>query len=139
MTTIEEAREAIYSRFSTQWGTTTPFTFENEVFNGDAQTVPWTRLSVLNTSAGQETLGPAGGRRFKRSGSVFQQVFTKAEDKSSGGLKAGDDLAKTGLDIFEATSFSGLDFHDGVIKESGPDGKWYMHLVETLFDYYETK
>ncbi len=134
MTTLNEAREAVYTRFVTQWGTTTPVAFDDEDFEEPADS-PWVRLTVRNVSRGQETLGRAGNRKFRSAAQVFVQVYTRTNT----GVKQGDTLATQAKDIFEATSFSGLDFNDGVVRETGPDGKWYQHLIEIAFDYEEIK
>ncbi len=134
MTTLNEAREAVYSRFVTQWGTTTPIVFDDEDFDEPADS-PWVRLAVRNMVRGQETLGQVGNRRFRSTARVFVQVYTR----TNVGVKQGDVLATQARDIFEATSFEGLDFNDGVVRETGPDGKWYQHVVDIAFDYDEIK
>ena len=133
MTTPIEAREAIYNQFITAWGTTTPFTFDNEKFA--APNVAWARLTVRNSESIQRTLGAPGNRRFRRVGSVFIQLF----DLVDGGMSTLDTLTKTARDIFEGVSFSGLDFTNVVSRESGADGKWFQVVVEAFFDYEETK
>jgi hypothetical protein len=133
MTTINEAREAVYERWDTQWGSTTPFTFENEDF--DTPDVPWARVSVRNQASEQRTLGAPGNRRFRRIASVFVQIF----DLVDNGLLTLDGLSQTARTIFEGVSFSGLDFNNVVVRESGTDGKWYQFVVEAFFDYEETK
>lgn len=134
MTTLGEAREAVYSRFVAQWGTTTPFVFDNEELEGPTDG-PWARLTVRGLSRGQETMGRTGNRRFRSAALVFVQVYTRTNT----GVKQGDELAAQARNIFEATSFDGLDFNDGVVRESDPQGKWYQHLVEVAFDYDEIK
>lgn len=137
MTTLSEAREAVYQRFASNWDTgDAAITLENEKFDGDAQTAPWCRVAVRSQTSGQETLGPVGGRIFRRHATVFVQIFTK---KAEGGMSVGSGLAETARNIFEGRSFSGLDFTSVDISESGPDGKWYQHLVEAPFDYDEIK
>ncbi len=134
MTTLNEAREAVYSRFVAQWGTTTPVVFDDEDLEEPAD-LPWVRLAVRSMSRGQETLGRVGNRKFRSAARVFVQVYTRTNT----GVKQGDTLATQAKDIFEATSFSGLDFNDGVVRETGPDGKWYQHVAEIVFDYEEIK
>ena len=133
MTTINAAREAIYLRWNTQWGATTPFTFDNEKFS--TPDVPWARLTVRNTASEQRTLGAVGNRRFRRIASVFVQLY----DLVDVGLSNLDTLAQTARGIFEGVSFSGLDFTNVIVRESGADGKWFQVVVEAFFDYEETK
>ncbi len=134
MTTLSEAKESIYSRFVTEWAAATPFVFDNEELE-DLGNDPWVRVTVRSLTRGQDTLGRTGNRRFRSSALVFVQVYTRTNI----GVKQGDDLAVQAKDIFEAVSFSGLDFNDGVVRESGPQGKWYQHVVEIAFDYDEIK
>lgn len=133
MPTINAAREAVYDRWNTQWGATTPFTFDNEKFS--TPDVPWARLTVRNTQSAQHTLGAVGNRRFRRLASVFVQLY----DIVDNGLATLDGLAQTARGIFEGVSFSGLAFNNVVVRESGADGKWFQVVVEAFFDYEETK
>lgn len=135
MATINEVREAIYSRFNTQWGTRTAFTFDNERFDSEKQTDPWVRLSVRHVGGGQDTLGPPGGRKYRRKGQVFLQIFTAVDE----GLSVADGHAQFAKPIFEGVSFSGVDFMDFRVREVGPDGKWFQTLVEWDFDYDEIR
>lgn len=134
MTTLGGARESVYSRFVTEWGTTTPFVFDNEELEGPTDD-PWVRLTVRSLTRGQETMGRTGNRRFRSAALVIVQVYTRTNT----GVKRGDELATQARDIFEARGFSGLDFNDGVVRETGPDGKWYQHVAEIAFDYEEIK
>ncbi len=132
MTTIGQARESVYQRFASNYSTTV-FTLDNESFSPPDGS--WVRLTVRNTGGGQETLGKPTNRRYRRNASVFAQVFTLNDQ----GTLAGDAIAQEILGIFEGVSFSDLDFNDGAIRESDPDGRFYQHLVEIFFDYEETK
>ncbi len=81
MTTLDGVREATYLRFETLWvdggSERTPFVFQNEksddLTKGD---VAWCRLSVNEVGGGQETLGPVGGRRYRRQVVTTLQIFT---------------------------------------------------------------
>ncbi len=134
MTTLSQAKEAVYSRFTTQWGSTSEFTFENEDFDEPSDS-PWARVTVRSVSRGQETLGRTGNRKFRSAAMALVQVYTRTNT----GVKQGDALATQARDIFEAVSFSGLDFNDGTVRETEPEGKWYQHVAEIAFDYEEIK
>lgn len=134
MTTLNEARQAVYDRFVTNWGTRTTFTFENEEFDEPA-TGDWVRVSVKQTASGQETLGPKTQRKYIRNASVMVQVFTPTNI----GKTTADGHATTAAGIFEGESFSGLNCNDALIREGGQDGKWDITLVEVAFFYEETK
>lgn len=134
MTTLDEATELVYQKFEDEWGITTVFTFENEQFD-EPDEDPWARVSVRQTIHGQSTLGKVGNRRYLSVASVFVQVYTRVNT----GVQQGGVLAKQAADIYEGTSFSGLRFTNASTRPSGPDGKWYQHLMEAEFDYEETK
>ncbi len=136
MTTPNEAREAVYLRFTgTFVGVTADrIALDNEEFN-EPETGNWVRLVVRHGGRAQETLGKPTNRRFRSEATVFVQVYTPTDV----GMKTGDLLAKAAANIFEGVSFSGLDFREATVNESGPDGRWYQHLVEAVFDYEEIK
>lgn len=135
MTTINEAREAVYARWNTQWDSTTPFAFENESSDLAKGVVPWAHVHVRHLDGGQDTLGAPGNRRYRRAAVVMIQLHALVDS----GLATLDTLAATARTIFEGVSFSGLDFNDVQTRESGPDGKWYQVMVTAFFDYDETK
>lgn len=141
MTTIAEAREAIYLRWNDNW-TATPLV--DTTFAGETNFVPpskrlWARLSVRHLAPGGQTMGSVGGRRFTRLGSAFIQVFGPLSKEQDGEGQL-DPLIQDALDIFEGVSFSGLRFFQATPRETGDDqGKWTMAIVEVPFDYDETK
>ena len=137
MTTLSEAKEAIYLAFETAWTPTgVAFTFDNEEFD-PPESVAWARLSVRHTASSQETLGKVGNRKFARLGSVFVQVFTPIDQ----GTAQADSLATTARETFEGVSLVGttVRFQDVVVRETGPEGKWYQTLVEANFEYDEIR
>lgn len=143
MTTINQAREAIYTAFLEAWTVETvpetvletPVTFDNEGFKPPSE--PWVRLTVRHTSSTQETLGPVGSRKFSRRGICFVQVFVPADS----GTKEATELARKASLVFEGERISGttLRFLDVVIRENGASGKWYGVSVEANFEYDETR
>lgn len=138
MTTPNEALEAIQTLFLANYtgvaNARIVLQNEDEKFSENS-TDPWIRLSVLDQTRSQETLGKIGNRKYRPGAQVFVQVFTKTNI----GVKTGDTLAKEALDLFEGLSFSALDFNNGIARRSGADGKWYQHVVEIDFDYEEIK
>lgn len=136
MTQLNEAKEAVYVRFVTMFTgvTSDRMAFDNEEFN-QPETGDWVRLVVRSTARTQETLGQVGNRRFRATASVFVQVYTQVDT----GVKQSDVLAKAAADVFDAVSFSGLDFQSAIVRETGPSGRWYQSVVEAEFDYDEIK
>jgi uncharacterized protein DUF4128 len=135
-TTLVDAREAMYQRFSTQWGSTTPVAFDNEKFEPPVGT-SWVRVSVRHQTAGQETLQVAGNRQFLRGGEAVVQVFA-AQDR---GTRAADLLAQQARAIFEgvALNSNGIRFTDVLVREIGESEGWYQVNVEATFQYQERK
>ena len=136
MTTLTAAREAIYQAFVDGWGATSVFTFDNENFD-PPDDASWVRLSVRHNASTQETLGRTGNRRFARLGSALVQIFTR----DNIGARTADTLATTAREIFEGVSLAGttIRFLDVIVRETGPDGKWYQVVVEATFEYDETR
>lgn len=136
MTTIAEAREAVYEAWTDGWGTTTLFVFENEQFKEPAGTpVPWCRVSFRNLDGYQHTLGGIGHRLYNRDAKVYVQVMAPVNK----GMHAGSELAQQARALFEGVRIGELVGFGGVVKEAKPDGKWYVTLVEVAFQYYEVK
>ena len=136
MTTLSEAREAIYDQFLSGWGATTEVTRDNIDFDPNALS-EWVRISVRHTASTQETLNSPGLRRFARFGSAFIQIYTEGDI----GTQRTDELATIARNLFEGLSLSGttVRFLDVVFRETGAEGKWFQSIVEATFEYDETK
>lgn len=136
MTTLSEAKEAVYLAFQTAWVTTgLPYTFENESFTTPSSA--WARFSVRQAAWTQDTLGRAGNRKFSRQGIATAQIFTPLNQ----GTAQADSLATTVKNAFEGVSLSGttLVFRDVLVREIGPDENWYQVNVEADFEFFETR
>jgi hypothetical protein len=148
MTTLREAREAIYKRFVDEWVSgaeaLTPYTFDNETFDppkgADGRGAPWARCSVRNLDAGQQTLGRAGARKFYRIGLARVEIFVPP----GSGRWDTDAYMMAAQALFEGrTTPSGttIRFFEVTPQEIGliEDGRWDLSTVEARFDYEETK
>lgn len=136
MTTLSEARQAIYSTFLTAWGMTTPVAFDNEAFT-PPEASAWARLHVQHFLSQQETLGPAGGRKFSRQARVVVQIFVP----SNKGTQQSDTLAQQARNVFEGRSLAGTTIRFTAVetREIGPDKRWFQVAVDARFEYDETK
>jgi len=136
MTTLSEAREAIYETFNTAWADQTDLTFDNEGFSPSEED-PWVRLAVRHTASKQETLGAPGDRKFARFGAAFVQVFTPVD----GGTAPSDTLIEDARAVFEGNRINGttIRFNDVIVREEGRDESWCQTVVEAQFEYDETK
>jgi hypothetical protein len=136
MTTLNEARGAIYGAFKIGWGATTPFLFDNEKFDHPPGGV-WVRLVVRHAARVQETLGSVGNRKFESFGSTIIQCFGPL-DKGAEGV---DTLAELAQSIFEGKTLlpKNIRFTSAVITEIGPTDDDYQINCEAFFTYTETK
>jgi hypothetical protein len=139
MTTLAQAREAIYKEFDDVWssGPVSVYTYDNEAFD-PPNDAAWVRLAVRHQAATQETLGQSGNRRFVRFGAVFLQIFTPTDQ----GASEADTLVATARAIFEGNRISSttVRFLDCIVQESGiVDDHWYQVVLEVQFEYNETK
>ncbi len=138
MATLQEAREAIYLKFLTDY-TALPaaqVTVDNEDFEPPSE-LAWGRLSVRHTGATQESLGGVGFRKFTRIASAFFQVFVPENQ----GVDEADVLAQAARDILEGISLVGntIRFGSTAVREVGIEDGWYGIVVESFFQYTETK
>lgn len=142
MTTVDQAREAVYKRFRDNWTGTplTDTTLENDKFDSESR-AEWVRVTLrAGPPTSPPTLGATGARKFDRIGLIFLDIFTAVD----AGMARPGALAAEGLSLFEATRFqdvNGADMHtlDGTIREIGPDGKFYHTQLEVPLQYTETK
>ena len=136
MTTVNEVHEAILAR----WQANLPAAVQVTGFAGEKLVPPasgaWARLTVQGAGgAGEQTMGPAGARRFTRRSRLFIQLYDDADK----GTQTLDGLVKDALDIFESRSFDGLRFFPASTPRYSEDGRWTQALVEVPFDYQEIK
>lgn len=137
MTTLNQAKEAVYQRFVDNFTGVSAdrITFDNEEFEAPS-TGNWVRLVVRSQVRTQDTLGKKTNRKFREAANVIIQIFTRVNT----GVSASDALVKEARDIYEGESFSGLDFQSVSTREAGPqEGTWYLAIVEAPFDYEEIK
>lgn len=139
MVSLLEARRDMYDEFSTEWGATSPVTYDNEAYDPPAGTA-WVRFSVRHENSTLEAIGgldDGGFNKYQRVGRAFVQVFTPLNQ----GTEEADTLAQTARAIFEGTTLTSnaIRFNDVIVREIGPDGPWYQINVEALFQYDERK
>lgn len=137
MTTLNEAREAMYQALYSAWSGTTPIQFDNEDYD-PPRGGEWARLTVRHQDSGQDTLGAKGNRKYERSGIAWTQVFVP---KNTGTARA-DVLATLARETFEGERLAGTTvyFTDVIVREVGAtDDGWYQVNVEANFTYHETR
>jgi len=138
MTTQAQAREAIYAR----WKANSPvpesqYCFDNEKFDPNTVTDGnvWFRFVVRMEESNQETLGPIGGRKYIRRGTIFIQLFAPVDK----GKALTDQYLPLARQIFEGVDFSGVRCDDVEVREVGQDGKWDLTNIESRFWFDEIR
>lgn len=138
--TLNQAREAVYLQFKTNWDILHPgalYFFEN--LAGATPTVDayWSRVTMRSLDDRQDTLGAPGTRQYRREAAVWVQLY--------GPLNVGtlelDTLAHDVRTIFEGTSFGGID-GVGAVRVTplgNENSKWYEVAVVCPITYYETR
>lgn len=139
MTTLTEAREALYKTLTDGW-TTTPIVFGNEKYTPSSSitTAFHVRAIANHTDSQQDSLGSVGNRRFLRQGMFFIQILGPLNK----GLKTLDEYATTIRDLYEGkTRLAGTNIRIyGVVIEEGPiDGLYSSLVVNVPFEYEEIK
>ena len=142
MTTLQQAEEAILTRWFDQWvsgsSVRTPTVLEGEkkpdgVSIGETN---WVQLYIQDLPSNQLTLGTAGRRRFSRKAQVVIEIHTP----SNVGTKDALDLAHLARTVFEGVRLSPLcNFTSANVVRNGHQPPEYVVSVLCPFEYEETK
>lgn len=144
MTTVNEAREIILTRFISVWSAldpAVPYIFDNEEYDppGGASGVTWCHLKIHETDGGQATLGGVGARRYDRHGVATLEIRAA---RNAGTQKA-DSLVRTFRENFEGVTISsgGSDvyFTDCQVQEIGIEGASWRVNALAAFWFEEAK
>lgn len=148
MTTLREAREAIYKRAVDEWQIAgeplCPYTFDNEIFDPpkgpDGRGAPWARFSVRQLDSRQDTLGRPGTRKFLRTALARVEIFVPPGD----GRWNTDTYMMAAQALFEGRATpegTSIIFYEVTPAEIGliEDGRWDLSTVSARFDYEETR
>ena len=117
-TTYEESRDAISALVLSAWNTATGsalLTYDN-LDEDRPEGVVWGRLTVRHTGGGRASLG--SNSRFRRTGTVFIQIFVPKNTGMQTADAIGEALAKA---FDDAGQIGNLWFRDVAMKEVGPD------------------
>jgi hypothetical protein len=139
--TLPEAVQAICARFLSGWsdaGRTEPIKLEGESANMAGES--FVRLTIRELTTDQRTLGQTGDRKFRRPGLILVQCFAALDPtRGRGGRAAADALGEVVKDIFEAAQFGGVSTYESTSRTLGIDGQYLGKIVETRFDFVETR
>ena len=145
--TRQEAAIAITNEFVTNFNSTTPVSFDNQVNFWlctsplTATTKPssstWVTFNVVDNTTPTITIGNKGARRWKRAGFISSQVFIS----EGTGTSAGRTICEEIIDIFEGERIaSDIVFTYGEYLPIGSiESGWYQYDITIYFSFYETK
>jgi hypothetical protein len=140
MTTTNQAKEIAYARFISVWDALSPpvpYVLDNESFQhpDSSEGKSWARFVVREVNAKQETLGPEGGRRFKRELVGTLELFCLTDK----GTQKADQLVGAFRAAFEGVTVQDVYFLETQVVERGIEGNY--HRVDALCKFWcsETK
>ena len=136
MSTFSEVRNAIQSRFITNFGSTLT-AWDNQSFTPPepGTNVEWVRVTVQFTSGAQDSFGIVGNRKFIKTGLLTIQVFTPIDFATD----ANDALCQQVQDLYEGVRIDDIWFLDGGIVFSGYDGEWFQQNVSFEINFEDVK
>jgi hypothetical protein len=145
------ARDAIRSRFETQWASRTPVAFVNErpvaTFDGVNEPVSWVLFEIVNAGTHVETIGAAGNNAIVYSGMIKAHVFAPI----ALGTTDAYGLALAASEIFRNARFydavtAGCFVWSGYRMDGQPrvdegeaastDGQWFAVTGTVPFEYW---
>lgn len=132
--TPNAARELILARFESLWEDASDYVFENEARAPESDSA-YVNVLVREIGGGQDTVGEAPNRKFRRRGTITGEIRVPSDK----GASEADALAYKFRTIFEATTFSEVNCFDGLYQSFGTNGKWYLVTVDVTFEYDEVK
>lgn len=145
MTTLNQAREAVYQCFAANWLVPgpdgpverTPYTFDNEAFAPPAG--PWVRLTIRHLTRRQISMGRKGNRRWETRALLIIEYY----EPPSGGTADADGHLDAAKDIFEGSAIAGTTckFEAAIPRERGviEQGAWWAANSQIEFTYEEIR
>lgn len=137
MTTLPQAREAIYQHWADGWTLPPPYAFDNEPYDPPAG--PWLRLSVRHLGRAQTSLGEAANRRFESRALLILDYF----EPPAGGAGMADVYLDAAAALFEGRRIAGttIRFNAVITRERGviEDGRWFAANAQGEFIYENIK
>jgi hypothetical protein len=143
--TEAQAIELIFERFvdpSIGWpavsqaavGVSLPFALENE---GILEVDSFAQLTVRHSVSQPITMGPIGGRRFERRGTIYVKLWG-ASNAGRAGLSALADAVRSIFEGQQLGSGEPITIDGGLTREIGVDGRYFMAVVQFPMRYYAT-
>lgn len=136
MTTLNEARDLITTRFIAVWGSTTTYAMDNIEFDPPDNST-WVELCVRPNTGSQVSLGDIGNRRHRNWGIVAVNIYAPINTATY----TLDTYVQTIMGIWRDTSLSGIRIRDvsphlvGPVEKYGK--KYFQYSVTAEFQYDE--
>jgi hypothetical protein len=133
---IQEARDDIINHFRGFWESQPsppPVAYPNVNFQKPTDGSPYARLFVQHFEGPQVTLGSPGYSRYRQSGIVTIQIFTKF----GRGLTKDSELVNIARNAFQgkSTGSDTIDFHNFRANEIGNSDLYWQTNVLVDFEY----
>ena len=137
---FSEARNEIQKAYLAVFDGQFPIALDNQDFtppdSSHDPSIKWIRLTVVNMSGKQYTLGGRGNRKFQHKGMVTIQVFTPKGSATN----TNDTLCQDSLDVFEGERIHpDLWLYDGSVNTAGSFDGWYQQNVDIDFSFVNLK
>lgn len=131
------ARQAIESRFNTQWASATTVFYQGQKGQPDVD-IDWVRILVRPAVIGQASMG--GATNMHRTiGTVWVEIFTTENADNS----TRDGYIQSVIDIFESKQFTAgsgtVLCRDAEIDDQGMTGSWYQTDIMIEYQYDTVK
>lgn len=130
-----EVRNAITSRYLTEFDGQFPIAVDNKKFDPPNPLSKWARVNVQFNDGNQSSLGKIGNRRFTKLGLLFVQIFTPINK----GTDENDSLANSSANLFDGVRIQDLWLYNGRIKTIGSADEYYQQNVIVEFEFEEIR
>lgn len=131
--TTEE--QAIMTRVSTEWGSTTPVAWPNVDFDPETEAksgndwLPWVRISVIRGTGSAVQADIAESPRHRHFGTLSADVFSPQGAGTAPALTLADSFAAS----FRSVTAGGITYRTPSMTTVGSDGVWHQVNVSVPF------
>lgn len=132
----ETAATLMIQRFTSQWGSTTPFRIDNEGYDPrTAGNQAWLDLVIAPVTSRQQTLGQPGNQKWFYQDLLVVTVAAPRDKGPGPALR----LAAQVRGIFEGFRNGGLYVTTAIVRRLGNDSQWLRVVVDVAFNYHDLK
>lgn len=125
--TLDEERQYIETRFSTNWGALTPVGYENFPFRLSPTNTEFVELFVIHNT--EENISIGDSPNYRRYGIININVYVRKQT----GAKRIRTLCDTASAIFRNTEFNSITCLTAQIEQVGDSDIWYKYNISISF------